>query len=33
LVAENKITMAKDALELHKAKIAVLEKHLANLDK
>lgn len=33
LVAENKITMAKDALELHKAKIAVLEKHLTNLDK
>ena len=32
LEAENKITLAEDALELHKAKIVVLEKHLANLD-
>lgn len=32
LEAENKITLAEEALESHKAKILVLEKHLANLD-
>jgi len=33
LEAENRITLAEETLELHKAKIAVLEKHLDSLDK